>query len=193
MAGTVSNPQLTERVHERGGVNAEAAKANAAALQRSVQNLNEVLQAGALGTRPGMTEAVIGVRNTLKSLLSQSGTGNLYKIGKRATKADKAAGRNYRSHRASAPGQPPAPLTGRLRQGYRGWVTTEAKQVVGWVGTAIKYAPGLEFGTKRTRPRPHLRVAIAQEVSRIGRHIAANIEREQRTTAKGLRAERLGK
>lgn len=67
-----------------------------------------------------------------------------------------ATGRQYGNHRASAPGQPPAPDTGdlvrsiewRLDTSNWGWVTAN-------VGSRLKYALFLEYGAaKGVRERP---------------------------------------
>lgn len=83
-----------------------------------------------------------------------------------------AGGRLTRSQRsafwkASAPGQPPAVRTGLLR---RSWQTsfqaaTPAKQgnrYVATVGSSVKYAAWLEFGTKTMQARPYVRPAAAR-------------------------------
>lgn len=77
-------------------------------------------------------------------------------------------GREYRrgnvTHRASAPGDPPAVDTGRLRQSL-------GVQRIGnghyRVGTNVEYAPLLEFGTRQMAARPFMRPA-AERVRRRG-------------------------
>lgn len=70
-------------------------------------------------------------------------------------------GRRGRTHKASAPGEPPAVNTGALVRsiGYR----TEQRPT-GWVvacGSAIKVVPvALEYGTTTIAPRPAWRPAI---------------------------------
>ena len=67
----------------------------------------------------------------------------------------------------SAPGEPPAVDTGRLRASITHRVEMETDEVVGYVGTNVDYAgilngelKGLEFGTERMAPRPFLVPAI---------------------------------
>lgn len=77
------------------------------------------------------------------------------------------------SHRASAPGEPPAPDTGRLRQSLR---TEYNRELL--MGTAIAstaYAQALEFGTSRIAPRPFMRPALANRKDEIEADIAAEI------------------
>lgn len=77
------------------------------------------------------------------------------------------------SHRASAPGEPPAPDTGRLRQSLR---TEYNRELL--MGTAIAstaYAESLEFGTSRIAPRPFMRPALANRKDEIEAGIADEI------------------
>lgn len=62
-----------------------------------------------------------------------------------------------RLHRASAPGQAPANMTGRLAKsaGYR---TRNHQEME--VGERAPYAKFLELGTKNMKPRPHLIKAV---------------------------------
>lgn len=73
-------------------------------------------------------------------------TGRLYYI----------AGRKRR-HRASAAGEAPANLTGRLRKGVgfnvSGWDQME-------FGDRVYYGKFLEEGTKKMKPRPHLSKSV---------------------------------
>lgn len=76
----------------------------------------------------------------------------------------KGGGRTYQRrsvmHQASAPGEPPATDTGRLRASYRrrshGRFTRD-------VYSGVEYAPYLEFGTRRIKPRPHLKPSWDEE------------------------------
>lgn len=77
------------------------------------------------------------------------------------------------SHKASAPGEPPAPDTGRLRQSLR---TEYNRELL--MGTAIAstaYAQALEFGTSRIAPRPFMRPALANRKDEIEAGIADEI------------------
>lgn len=59
-------------------------------------------------------------------------------------------------HTASAPGNPPAVDTGRLRASIAWQRISKYRRVV---GTNVIYAPYLELGTDRIKPRPFLRPA----------------------------------
>ena len=58
----------------------------------------------------------------------------------------------------SKPGDPPHTDTGRLRQSIK----FDYKKGVGRVGSNLKYAAWLEFGTEDMSPRPWLSVAISR-------------------------------
>lgn len=60
-----------------------------------------------------------------------------------------------RTHRASSPGAYPATDTGRLASSVR-MELPAAGNIVGRVGTAVKYGAWLEFGTSRMAARPWL-------------------------------------
>lgn len=90
----------------------------------------------------GVRAAALQGEAILKAdLLSRPGTGELY--GK---------------HRASAPGEPPAPDTGRLRAATQADpdVRREGDDLVGRVVANTEYALPLEKGTERMAARPFL-------------------------------------
>jgi len=89
------------------------------------------------------------LEGALKKKLSQSGTGREYRTGRK--------GKRYAMHRASAPGQPPAVDTGRLRSSITHNVTGRVgsslpdpggskEKVRGYVGTNVEYGYWLERG-----------------------------------------------
>jgi len=65
-------------------------------------------------------------------------------------------------HKASAPGEPPAVDTGRLRSS----ITHEIEGTKGYVGTNVEYALALEIGIGM-KPRPFLRPALHQNEKKI--------------------------
>lgn len=87
------------------------------------------------------TAALRGEAILKADLLSRPGTGELY--GK---------------HRASAPGEPPAPDTGRLRAATQAdpEVRRDGDDLVGRVVANTEYALPLEKGTERMAARPYL-------------------------------------
>lgn len=94
----------------------------------------------------GMERACLWVEGEVKRSF-KPGTGRIYRRGGKA-------------HQASAPGQPPAVDTGRLRSSITHDVRIERGGVIGRVGTNVEYAPHLELGTSRMAARPFLRPAV---------------------------------
>jgi HK97 gp10 family phage protein len=76
-------------------------------------------------------------------------------------------GRLYGKHRASIPGMPPAVDTGRLRASITHEVESVTGDIIGRVGTNVKYSKWLEHGTSRMEPRPFLFPALEVSKSRI--------------------------
>lgn len=68
-------------------------------------------------------------------------------------------GRMYGAHKASAPGEPPAPDTTALRESAK-WRRLDPNTVRVSVGTT--YAAALEYGTRTMAPRPFFRSVIAR-------------------------------
>jgi HK97 gp10 family phage protein len=127
---------------------------------------DEVLQMTDGQVEAAMKGTVETIANRVRLLQTGARTGRIYRIGKTPTKADKAAGRKFRSHQASAPGEPPAIWWATLFNSVR--TKVEAVSRVGkllWkgtVGTNVFYAPFLEFGTRRMKPRPLWRRAVLE-------------------------------
>lgn len=88
------------------------------------------------------------------------------------------SGKIYRrrgvEHKASGPGEPPAPDTGRLIGSGR--TDYQPARLYGKVTFSTAYARGLELGTERVEPRPFLRPALARKVDDIERDVAKEIK-----------------
>jgi len=98
-----------------------------------------------------MEDACMEVQNTVVETLSGSRSGRFYYVpGTR------------KIYQASAPGEPPATATARLRQSIAHEVSRDGR--VGAVGTDIPYGPGLEYGTKRVAARPWLRRSFEESL-----------------------------
>jgi HK97 gp10 family phage protein len=69
----------------------------------------------------------------------------------------------------SLPGEPPKKVTGFLQNSIRTRVTRTRTSITGEVGTDVKYAMPLEFGTRHMAARPFLRPAITKNGRRIFR------------------------
>jgi hypothetical protein len=120
----------------------------------------------------GLNAVQVLFSSTVKKVLSQPGTGRIYRIG-----VGKKNGRNLRArgfHRASAPGRAPAVDTHRLRASWliaSGTITPGQSQrwkygyltasrtpdrVVLVYGSSVVYARRLELGGGRIAARPYL-------------------------------------
>ena len=81
-----------------------------------------------------------------------------------------------RTHRASAPGQPPATDTGYLASSVHAWMDPDGLGAT--VQAHAKYGPYLEYGTEnedgtqRIKPRPFLLPAFERKRKRIADRIA---------------------
>lgn len=103
----------------------------------------------------------------LQELFRASKSGRIYRVGKTPTKADRAAKRRFRSHKASAPGEAPARDTGALAKGS---ARTAAQKLspMRWrviAGVTVQsgrssIAEWLERGTRRMAARPGWRMAL---------------------------------
>jgi HK97 gp10 family phage protein len=107
----------------------------------------EVMKATNLAMRKPQSLEALGVTatNLLKRMLSHPGSGE-----------------SYGNHRASAPGEPPAVDTGRLRNSIDYALGTESTGAYVDVGTNVDYAPPLEHGTSRMAARPFMRPATEE-------------------------------
>lgn len=87
---------------------------------------------------------------------------------RRAIRVESAAKRSMgQTAPPSAPGQPPAVRTGRLRASITWRPGQDARSPYVDIGTAVFYAPFVELGTSRMAARPFLRPALAAARSSI--------------------------
>lgn len=88
------------------------------------------------------------------------------------------SGRWYGKHKASGPGEPPAPDTGTLK----GSITTsvDAVNLTGNVNAGTTYSRHLEFGTVKMAPRPFMRPALMNKREEIRADIADEIAKSLR-------------
>lgn len=119
------------------------------------RNLNKVIDALDSIAGQRMTEACIHVQNKTKEKLSGKRTGRVYRV----------PGTN-RTYTASAPGEPPAVMTGQLRNSIQ-FRVKGGRTVSGEVGSELRKAVELEFGTKKIEPRPFLRPTFQEELPKI--------------------------
>lgn len=95
------------------------------------------------------------------------------------------SGRIYRRggvvHKASGPGEPPAPDTGRLKQsGKVVGPTKYPTKILGQVSWSAKYGSFLEFGTVKMAARPFARPALKNTEPDVRRNFE-DVAREMRS------------
>lgn len=78
-----------------------------------------------------------------------------------------------RTHKASAPGEPPAVDTGSLVQS--GVITPNYEDISATVKWTSDHAEPLEFGTDKMEPRPFARPAVANKQKEINDIVASRI------------------
>jgi phage gpG-like protein len=129
-------------------------------------DLNDRIQAG---KKLILTAAAVALEGAIKEELSHPGTGVVYVVGRTKGRLRKDGTRGKgksTTHQASAPGEPPAPDTGLLRNSIHHEVDDDKATV----GTNLEYAQPLEFGTTSAgkghhtviAPRPFMRPALAK-------------------------------
>lgn len=110
---------------------------------------------GMAAAERGMRATMLTAEATLKIILSQPGTGRIYPRGKQAV------------HQASAPGEPPAVDTGRLRNSIQTEIFRAPGEVTGRVSANTEYAAALELGTEKIKKRPYLSRLITEHAARL--------------------------
>lgn len=108
-----------------------------------------------------VTAATLYFEGAVKRKLSGARTGRIYRIGRRG-----------KVHQASAPGEAPASLTGKLRQSITHSIQWMGDNVFGEVGTSVPYAAILEYGGVswnggRILPRPYMASTYLEEAEAI--------------------------
>lgn len=100
------------------------------------------------------------IERRMKISLTGPKSGKLYK------RRGKTRRGGQRSHRASAPGEPPATDTGFLLNGIRARMESLTRGVI---TIAAPYALWLEEGTRFMEPRPYIRPAIDGALERVNK------------------------
>lgn len=106
------------------------------------------------------------VEEAQKALLSTHGAGRIYDSTFYTDKQGRLRkGWERKPHQASAPGQPPASQTGRLRDAISHVVATDADGLYAEIGVKRRKFPStfgllLEHGTKHMAPRPWLKPSL---------------------------------
>lgn len=104
-----------------------------------------------------VTRGTLMVQNTAKESIMKGGTGRMYQKYE-----------PRRSHRASAPNQPPASDTGFLVSNITMDVDAKADgSVVGQIISSAPYSKHLEFGTVNMTERPFMQPALQKNKRKI--------------------------
>lgn len=108
--------------------------------------------------RTGIDYAALQAENELVDILSvpPRRTGVLYREG---------------NNRSSAPGEAPAPISGKLRQSIKSYPEEFGDTFRAIVGTPLEYGAYLQLGTERIRPRPW--ISLLNEEKRWSRILKA--------------------
>ena len=116
-------------------------------------------------TRKRIIEAALLYETAIKQLMkkggrTESGFAEL-KPGTKRTMVDAKSGAKVKKVGSfrSAPGEVPRVQTGRLRRSITSWF--HPKFAIARVGTNVKYGKWLEIGTRKMKPRPFMRPALA--------------------------------
>lgn len=123
----------------------------------------------------------------LKAELNKPGTGRTYTTNFYTDKQGRVRPVGTRPpHTASAPGQPPAPDSGDLRDSIDGEVVRGMGGPTVEVGTDKEYGPYLEYGTSKMLARPWLRPTVARKVPTVHRPFYKGLSRRMRAMARAL-------
>lgn len=127
----------------------------------------------AAGTKRGVRQGLWALARDLrtgvrKRIKEKPKTGRLYRIKGRR-----------RRHRASAPGEDPANLTGKLRNSVGFDIRGTSQLEFGYRDT-VDYGKFLEVGTNKMKPRPALTNQVNQSARNARQHFEREIERALR-------------
>lgn len=117
-------------------------------------NLRAVTDAIDLEARKKVQAAANIARNEVLETLSGPRHGRRYRVPGTS-----------RFYTASAPGEPPAQRTGRLRSSIR--IEYSLDGLTAWVGSPLTYAIQLERGTRHMAPREFIRPAFTKVLPQI--------------------------
>ena len=130
---------------------------------------DKVLKAMQDAARQALNASLVVSGKRLRRTLSQPGRGKVYRIGQGSAKGRNVRERGY--HRASAPGQPPAVNTNRLRASWSvekvgasgdsfAKIEVSATRAVLSFGSNVPYAAPLEYGTRFVKKRPYIATTL---------------------------------
>ncbi len=137
---------------------------------RSINNIDE-------NTRRGMRQAFFQYGNDLiktanRQILEKPKGGRVYRVRR---------GKRKFRHRASAPGESPANLSGNYRKSIGYKIRGSSQMIFGAGSAKVPYAVWLERGTRRMKPRPGLGNAVRATERNGVKYFSTNIERNLET------------
>jgi hypothetical protein len=127
-----------------------------------------IVDAVVRGVDLGLQRLVLEVQNDIKRSISGEGTGVRYSGSLR---------------RSSRPGEPPAKQRGHLSRSWQAAKparATAGRRIAWRVGSNVKYARILEFGSARIAQRPYVRPALVRASERADRVMTAYVRDEIR-------------
>lgn len=111
-----------------------------------INKTNQVAAKIDAGLARNLQNATIFLANEVKKTLSGQRSGKTYRV----------PGTKRKWYTASAPGEPPAVRTGRLRSSIKHKLIRRPFAHEGVVGTDVEYSTHLEYGTHKMAARPFL-------------------------------------
>lgn len=125
-------------------------------------------------TKAALKNAWFDIGKDLKStaqklILEPPKTGKIYKVMINGVRI---------RHQASAPGQAPANMSGKLEKTVDYTVNSSTEMRFGAGGGSVNYAGFLENGRRRMQKRPYLIKSINENTAKIVTHIQDNIKKE---------------
>ena len=125
---------------------------------------------------PAIAEQVAALQAKFRQCREKIDSDTKKAVNSCALKVERDIKANMTPDGPSAPGEAPAVDTGRLRASITHRVEMESGEVVGYVGTNVEYAPYLEFGTTRMKPRPFMVPAIERNRDWIKNKLASVVK-----------------
>lgn len=139
-------------------------------LERTQAKLRNLRSRAAKPLRDALHGSAILMQNEIRKILRGPRHGKIYKL------------RGGALHQASAPGEPPALLTGHLRASVEGRAEIEAIAArVQAGGFGAPYAIHLEFGTRKMAQRPFMRSTVRQNKAAIVERVRLALNQVLRT------------
>lgn len=116
--------------------------------------------------RQGINATAQQVRNTAVKSIQQVSQGE--------TVTRYSQGGNAYNHTASVAGEAPNTDTGAL---VKSVAVEQPSDTTAFVGSGLEYAPYLEFGTTKMKPRPWLQPALDANISNLNANITKAVQR----------------